>query len=259
MPILSLTLWGSAILLTLLLLARMVISGQHREYRLFSLYLVINLLQSAVGVALYQGYGFTSRFAYPIAWTTQGIVVAARALSAAEVCYLVLGSYKGIWALAVRILSVSGALVLGLSLYFGRNGYQFGILTFEIGLEACIATGTAGMFLFARYYNLPILRVTGLLGLGLGLLSCCKILNDLVLARFATVYGGAWNYASSGAFLVILLMWTWAMLQPAEVRLAIPQLRSATEYAKLIPQVNQRLAELNEHLTQLWHAEWPKS
>ena len=259
MPILSLILWGSAILLTLLLLARMVISGQYREYPLFSLYLVINLLQSAVGAVLYQGYGFTSRLAFPIAWTTQGIVVAARALSAAEVCYLVLGSYKGIWALAVRILSFSGALVLGLALYFGRNGYQFGILTFEVGLEACIATGIAGLFLFARYYNVPIVQATGLLGLGLGLLSCFKILNDLVLARFALVYGEAWNYASSSTFLGILVIWAWAMLQPAGVRLARPQLRSASEYAKLIPEVNQRLAELNEHLTQLRHAEWPKS
>src|ERR1700739_1822702 len=118
LPTFTLVLWGLATLLTLVLLGRMIAFSQYLEFPLLSAYLAVNLLQTAVGVRLYQGYGFTSSFTYQIAWTTQAFVVVARALAAAEVCYLILGKYKGVWALAARILSFSGLLVLVLSLYF---------------------------------------------------------------------------------------------------------------------------------------------
>jgi hypothetical protein len=258
LPTVSLVIWGLATLLTLLLLARTIVFGQHRDFPFFVLYLGVNLLQTAVGVVSYQGYGFGSSTSYVIAWTSQGLVVVARALAAAEVCYLVLGSYKGIWALAVRILSLSGLLVLGLALFFGRNGYHFGVITLEIGLEASIATGVAGLFLFARYYQVPIAAETGLLGLGLGLFSCFKILNDLVFERFARTYGVTWNHASTIAFLGALLIWGWALRDRLAEKLPTPQLKPAQVYANLIPQVNQRLAELNEHLTRLWNLESTK-
>jgi len=237
----------------------MIAVNQCRDFPLFCVYLSINLLQTAVGVLLYQRYGFTSTFAYRIGWATQAFVVVARALAAAEVCYLILGKYKGVWALAARILSCCGLLVLSLALWFGRNGYQVGIATLEIGLEASIATCIAGLFLFARYYHIRILSMTGMLGLGLGMLSCFKILNDLVFERLAKRYGDAWNLASSGAFVAILLIWIWALRKPVSVRFPGPQLSPVKVYASLIPQVNRQLVELNERLTQLWHLESPKS
>jgi len=259
MPTLTLALWGLATLLTLLLLARLVAFEQYHEFPLFCTYLTVNLLQTAVGVFLYQGYGFTSSFSYQIAWTTQAFVVVARALAAAEVCYVVLGNYNGVWALATRILSFCGLLVLGLALYFGRNGYTVGIAALEIALEACIATCVVGLFLFARYYNVRVLPVTGLLGLGIGLLSCFKILNDLVFERFARRYGDAWNHASIGAFAGILLIWIWAFRKSSVETVPEPKLRPSMVYASLIPQVNRQLAELNEHLAQLWKLESPNS
>jgi len=259
MPLFTLVLWGLATLLTLLLLGRSIALSQYREFPCFFLYLAVNLCQTAVGLVLYQGYGFGSSFAYPIIWTTQGIVVVARALAAAEVCHQVLGSYKGIWALAARVLALSGVLVLSLSLYFGRRSYHVGIITLEISLEAGIATCIAGLFLFARYYQIRVQPATGLVGLGLGLLSCFKILNDLVFERFLKINGVSWNYASSFSFVGILLIWTWALRQPVAARLTEPKLKSALVYANLIPQVNRQLAELNEQLTQLWHVESPKS
>jgi len=153
-PTFALALWAAATLLTLILLMRMIELRRYREYRLFSLYLTINLLQTVLGVVLYQVYGFASAFTYRIAWTSQAVVVVARALAVSEVGYLVLGKYKGVWALATRILAFSGLLSFCLALYAGRMSYQSSVTTLEIGLEACMATGLAGLFLFARYYPL---------------------------------------------------------------------------------------------------------
>jgi hypothetical protein len=258
LPTVSLVFWGLATLLTLFLLLRTVVFGQHRMFQLFALYLGTNLVQTAIGVVLYQGYGFTSSTTYAVAWTTQGLVVVARAFAAAEVCYLVLGAYKGIWALATRILGFCGLLALGLALYFGRSGYHVGVITLEIGLEASIASGIAGLFLFARYYQVRIAPQTGWLALGLGLFSCFKVLNDLVFERLVRAHGITWNHASMLAFVAALLVWTWALRDPVADKVPAPKLKPAQLYANLIPQVNGRLAELNDHLTRLWNPESPK-
>jgi len=258
-PPLTLFLWGLATLLTLILLARNFIFHQTRQLPFFNLYLVVNLLQTIFLVILYSGYGFGSETAYILGWTTQGVVVFARALAAVEICYLALGCFTGVWTLATRILALAGSLVLCVAIYFGRINYQSAVTTFEIGLEACIATAVAGLFLFMRYYDVHVQPATGLLGLGFGLLSCFKILNDLIFERLARVHGNGWNYASSSAFVVVLLTWIWALRNPFEERSRQPMLKSPDLYSSLIPEVNQRLATLNEHLIQMWNPEQPKA
>jgi hypothetical protein len=258
MSTLELAPWGLATLLTLLLFFRGIALGQIWELPFFFLYLFINLLQTATGIVLYHVYGFKNDFTFPVIWTTQGIVVVARALAAAEICYGVLGQYKGIWGLAWRVLTICGLLVAGLALYFGKNGYAHGVMTLEVGLEAGIATGIVGLFVFARYYEVPVAPVIGQLGLGLGILSCFKIVNDLILETTRQATGWRWNLASSSAFVIILLVWAWALREPIAVRVRKPIMTSAMAYAQLMPQMNQRLAELNEQLTQLWNVESPK-
>jgi len=259
LPLLTLATWGSATLLTLICLCELFVHGQYRFYRLFTTYLMINLLQAVLGVLLYQNYGFDSRSAWYAIWTSQGVVVVARALAAAEICYLTLGNYKGVWALAARILTGCGALVVSLALIFGRHAYHFAVLILEIGLEASIATGIVGLFLFARYYGIQIVPATQRLGLGLGLLSCCKILNDVVVERFAKSYESTWTSVSLLLFVGVLLIWMWALREPVVLTLPEPRLRAAQAYASLMPQVNQRLRDLNEELTRLWRLESPES
>lgn len=260
LPLTTLVLWGSATLLTLALLSQVVTLGQFRSYPFFALYLVVNLLQTIVGIFLYQGYGFNSHYAFVVAWTTQAFVVVARALAAAEVCHAILGRYKGIWGLAARVLSVCALISIGLSLYFGRHNYHIGTVTLEIALEACISTGIAGLFLFTKYYELHVAKGVGLLGLGLGLLSCARILNDVVFARFLGMTGTKWNEIASLTFVAVLVVWIWAVRHPVPAVVpAVRQLSSGQIYADMIPAMNQRLAELNDQLTRLWRLEQPKS
>src|SRR5258708_32357333 len=111
-------------MLTLFLLGQIVVFQQYRSHPLFTLYLIVNLLQTAVGVILYQGHGFTSSQAYWIAWTTQGLVAVARALVVGEVCYQILAKFTGIWGMAVRILSLCPFLAFSLALDFGSRRFE---------------------------------------------------------------------------------------------------------------------------------------
>jgi hypothetical protein len=255
LPVFTLVTWGLAILLTLALLARMIALGQHRVYPLFTIYLACNLFQAAIIGYLYQWFGFASMRAYRIAWTTQAFAVVARAFAATEVGHQILGKFKGVWAMSARVLLVCGVLVLCAALYFGRNGYQFAVITIEMGLESLIATWIVGLFCFARYYEVQIATATGLLGLGLGLNSCFRILNDVVFERFMKSYLTAWNHASLLVFVAILLIWIGALRKPVPAQVSELQLSAGHEYEALMPQVNGRLMELNDQLSRLWHTE----
>jgi len=259
LPILTLALWGLATVLTLFLLGQIVVFEQYRSHPLFTLYLTVNLLQTVVGAILYQRYGFNSSVTYVFVWTTQGIVVVARALVVGEVCHQILAKFIGIWAMAVRILSLCAFGALVLALYFGRRDYHVGIFALEIALEASMAIFIAGLFVFVRYYRVPLNRSAGLLAFGLGLLSCFKILNDVVFERFLKITGSSWNYASSAAFLGILAVWIWALRELVPATTPEPKLAASHVYASMMPSVNRQLAQLNEQLTQLWHLDRPKS
>jgi len=255
LPISSLVTWGLATLLTLILLGRIVWLGQYRDYPLFTGYLACNLLQTVVGVYLYRRYGFSSKSGFRIGWTTQAFVVVARALAATEMCRHVLGKFRGIWAMASRILVICGALVFVAAMYFGRSGYKFAVMTLEIGLESFIATWVVGLFCFARYYHVKIPETIRMLGLGLGLHSVVKVLNDVVFERLVKAYLIEWNYVATSGFLAVLAIWVWGFWRPVEAGVSQPATSAPNVYWELMPQVNRRLLELNEQLGQLWRTE----
>ncbi len=258
LPTFALITWGLATALTLFLLLQVLLLRAHEKYPFFTAYLCANLLQTAVGVYLYQTYGFRTVYGYRVAWTTQAIVVIGRGLAASEICYRILGKFKGIWELAVRILIACGGIVLIPTLYFGAKSYQLAVITLEMSLEAFIATCIVGLLLFARYYAVPVESAAGMMGLGLGLLSCCRLLNDLVFERHVQSYLGTWNYVSSVAFVCILLLWNWVLRKPATHTVQEPQLNKVQVYQSLIPQVNLKLLELNRQLSRIWSTEPPK-
>jgi hypothetical protein len=154
-----------------------------------------------------------------------------------------------------RMMLVCGALVLATAVYFGRGGYQFAVMTLEIGLESFIATWVVGLFCFARYYQVQIPETIRMLGFGLGLHSVVKILNDVVFERLVKAYLIEWNYVATTAFLAVLAIWIWGLWRPVEAQVSEPVTVSPNAYLELVPQVNRRLLELNRQLGQLWHTE----
>ena len=154
-----------------------------------------------------------------------------------------------------RILVVCGALVLAAAVYFGRGGYRFAVMTLDIGLESFIATWVVGLFCFGRYYQVRIPEAIRMLGLGLGLHSVVKILNDVVFERLVKAYASEWNYVAAGGFLAVLGIWIWGLWKPVEAAVSEPVTAAPSVYRELMPQVNRRLLELNEQLGRLWHTE----
>jgi len=258
LPTLDLALWAATTLVTVILLGLILARRLELKFPFLTAYLGVNLLQTAVQLSLYEIFGFQSDVTYAVAWALQAVVILARALATGEFCYALLGRYLGVWALAKRILLYSAVMVLALSIYFGRSGFRYGVMTLEIASEAFIATLVVGTFLFARYYQAEMQRNLVLLGIGLALNSCIKILNDAVLTRYFRAYDGLWNEVAMTTFAVVLLVWIGAMRATSAVHVPKPELASADLYRTLAPQMNRRLQELNEHLIHLWKLEQPK-
>jgi len=258
LPTLDLVLWAATALVTVVLLSFIFVRRLDLKFPFLTAYLGLNLLQTLAQVAVYEIYGIESNVTYAAVWGSQAVVILARALATGEFCYALLGRYLGVWALAKRILLVCGAIVLGLSIYFGKDGFRYGVITLEIASEAFIATLVVGAFVFATHYDAEMERNLVLLGLGLGLNSCVKIINDAVLSRYFASYDGLWNKVAMTAFVVVLSLWITAMRATSAVTVPKPELAGSDLYRTLAPQMNRRLLELNEQLIRLWKLEQPK-
>ena len=257
-PTLDLALWAVTTLVTLVLLCLILAQRLDLKFPFLTAYLGVNLLQTLAQVVLYEIYGFDSNVTYAAVWGSQAVVIFARALATFEFCHALLGHYLGVWALAKRILLFCSAIVLGFSVYFGKDGFRYGVTTLEIALEAFIATLVAVSFLFAKHYGVVMERSLVLLGLGLGLNSSSKILNDAVLMRYWGNYADLWNTVAMAAFIAVLGLWISAMRATSTVNVPKPELADADLYRALAPQMNRRLLELNEQLIRLCKLEQPK-
>ena len=258
LPTFDLVLWALTTLAGLFLFVFILTKNLDHDFPLLTLYLGVNLLQTLAQIFVYEFYGFEANVTYAAVWGSQAVVVLARALAACEFCHRVLGHYTGVWALAIRILLSCGAIVLGFTVVLFRDGFQYGVMRMEIASEAFIATIVVGTAIFARYYQAPIKLSAILLGLGLGLNSCLKMLNDALISRYWQNYSGLWNEVGMVAFMAVLVLWIFAMRAAEGVSEQKPELQPTEIYRTFTPQVNRRLAELNDTLMRVFKAGQPK-
>ena len=215
-------LWPMTSFAMALLLFLLVVHKSYRVFPAFCCYMAASLLQSAALVATYRVWGFSSPIAWRMGWITQVIVLCARTTAVVELCRHVLVRFRGIWALAWRLLIASAALVLIFAAIFGRHEWQVTLTTAEIAVELAIAAIIILLLLFARYYQVPASAPVRALAFGLGFYSCVSVINDAVLERWLAHYVSLWNAMGMAAFLVSLLIWTWAFRNPIGEPAAAP-------------------------------------
>lgn len=245
---------GEVVLLTLL-----VGRKNYRSYPAFSLYLLVDLTMGATAFFVYRLWGFDSATAYRIAWGTHGIVLFARALAVAEVCRHLLSRYRGVWALAWRILLLCAALVLCYSILAARHDWRLALLTADRGLGLSIATVIVVLLLFARYYDVKVKPVVRSLAIGFCLYSCFVVLNNTVLERWLHEFSAFWNLLGMLAFLASLSIWTWALRHPQTEAQPKEILLPSSIYQAIAPEINLRLRLFNEQLRRFWKVEAGRS
>jgi len=252
-------LWALSVLLKTGLFALLLYRKNHRVYPYLFTYVLITLMQSAVLFATYRVWGFNSPTARNVAWGVQGLVIAARALAVAEICRRVLARYRGIWALAWRVLLATAVLVLVYAWAVSRPNWQLAILSTDRGLELAIAVAIVILLLFVKYYEIIVEPTVLYLSIGLFLFSCFSVLNNTILENLLHSYATLWNLLGMLAFIASLLLWIWAVREKQPETPLEPELIPQGAYHALVPEINYRLKALNEQLSQFWRVEANRS
>ena len=252
-------LWGFTIFLDGGLLVLLLYRKNHRVFPLFFVYVLFDFLQSFVLIGSYHIWGFNTPASRRIAYCTQGLVIAARALAVAQLCQRVLAKYRGVWALATRLLLGTAAIVLLYSWAVARGSWQFAVLNSYRGLELSMASVIVIFFLFIRYYQVAIEPAVRTLAIGFFLLSCFSVLNDTILERLMYDYSTLWNLLGTLAFLASMLLWTWGLRERQLATTLEPEMLPGGIYYEVAPEINDRLRALNEHLGHFWNAQRKRS
>src|SRR5215469_3965030 len=118
MPALHKVLWIFIIILEVAVPLLMAWKKQYRSFPALFGYLLINLLQAAAIYVVYRWKGYVSWPTFWTYWISQAVVVTARWTAVCELCRVILGQFKGVWALTWRVLALigGGSLVLAIAL-----------------------------------------------------------------------------------------------------------------------------------------------
>lgn len=251
-------LWCLTFFLNTGLIALLVYRKNYGIFPFFFLYMLLNFFQGTVLFSAYKAWGFFSWEAIQIAWSAQGLVSLARAVAVAEICYLVLAKFKGIWRLAWRLLAAAAALVALYTLALSRGSWQFAILNMDRGLELVMATVIALLFVFVRYYGVVVQSSIRTLAIGFFLYSSFRVLDDSILDRWWRTSGPLWNLFGTLTFLASLLLWSWALRKKQRSVALEPELLPEDQYHSLSPAINARLKKLNERLGHFGSAQGEK-
>jgi hypothetical protein len=251
-------LWTAAIVCELSLAVILLLYRNYRTYPAFTYYIFLVLANDLFLIFAYRRWGFTSLIAWRIFWISRAIVICARALAIEELCRLLLAQYKGVWALAWRLLLVCAVIVLVCSLIIGKHEWSLAVHTASRGLDLAIAAFIVGLFLFVKYYDVKTDRTARILTTGFFLYSCFGVLNTTFLERWLYDYSALWNILNSLTFLASLLLWTSALRSPLTASVREKILLPGTVYSTVGPEVNLRLHLLNKSLSQFWNPGAPQ-
>jgi len=250
MPVLHYVLWICNIALEVAVPFLMAWKRHYRTFPAIFLYLVINLLQAVVVYAVYLRKGYNSWPAFWTYWISQGVVVLARWTAVSELCRLILGQYKGIWALAWRVLAVLGGSAMLLALTLGGHNFVRIISTFDLSLEVSMGIVLLAFFFFAGYYKVVIENSLRTMAIAFCLYSLFRAFNDLVLQSFLRGYASTWNLVDETTYFATLMLLGSAVYLFGSVSIPRVVLLPRSAYAEIAPQINARLSLLNERLSE---------
>lgn len=248
-------LWAANAVAGIVLLALLAVRKNYRAYPVFTYYNLANLVAGGLVYVIYRRAGLSSAALWHLGWGMQGAVVCARAFAVAELCKRLLARYRGIWAMAWRILLGTAALVLLYSSLAVKYRWDLVVSRADRSLELAIAVVVVVMLLFAHYYDVRIRLTDRLMALGFCLYSCFSVLNNTILERYLRDYVSLWNIFGMIAYLLTLFIWTWALRKPQPEVIPDERLLPVGVYQYVAPNVNGRLRSLNEQLSQFLKSE----
>ena len=254
-------LWLTTTSTEIFLLVSLLRRKLQNTHAAFAIYILGTIAQSALASFTYMRWGADSEVTSTVIWLSQGVVICLRFSAVVEMARRIFAAYAGLWSLAKRVLSVTALGVVAYSVLAPKKDIYTMVLNLDRGLELAIATFVVCLLLFARFYLLPVERLDRALAIGFFMYSCFYVVNDTLFEKLVNSYLQLWGYLDILTFLASLLIWTNAVLAYSAVASASggPGRVPPSLYGSLSPELNVRLKQLNDQLSQFLRAEKQRS
>jgi hypothetical protein len=244
---------------------------------LFSAYVCI-LLSGSIILWLAEEYvGFSSSFSYYVYWVVLLVNAVARSAAIMELCRHGLAAYRGIWALAWRLLATLSILLLAHAAWdaWGQpNGIAIYGTTLDRDLALASITILAVLFLIRNYYGLVLDPLQRLIAAGICFVCVVDVIGNTILRNLFTGYLLSWFLTSQKAlwpslepqvrrlddlwstvhlfaFMFSMGIWCYALRKPVLAPSERPVLLPAEVYREMSPAINMRLSTFNNRLVEL--------
>jgi len=251
-------LWGFSSLLQAGLFLQLVRREVYRRLPFFSIYILTVVMSGAAVWWTYHKYGYASLTSFSLAWVLQALALVARGVAVGELCHRVLSAYRGVWALAWRLMAGMSIFLMvyaGLAAYSNRDHLTAFILTAERGVELAAAVLLMLLLAISHYYGIRVPTPERLLIVGLCAWSLVQVLNDIgfhIWLSSETYFAWA-NKIRMLSYQAAVLVWIFAVRRPLPTEQPQPAMNAAL-YNRVAPEVNLRLQALNDRLLEIFKA-----
>lgn len=247
-------LWAFGTALKALLCVLVFYRHFYRRLLFFSIYVVLLMAEVTVVWSVYRVWGYTSSFAWYTAWCAVGILLLARGLAVAELCWTSLRNYPAIWSLVRQVLVLVAIIVL---VYAGSTTYQNKtplvafFVSAERGSEISILVTLVALLVFGLRYNIALGPVERSIVLGLGFYSAFQVVNDSFMDQWMTRHFHWWNSTRVISFDIALMMWLVPLRKGLSPPSNAPALLSERVARYLLRQVLEQMREVTDELKRI--------
>jgi len=252
-------LWALGTGLKVLLCALVFYRRLYRRLPFFTLYAALLLAEVAVVWWVYRGWGYVSRPAWYTYWLGALVVLLARALVVAELCWTSLRSYRAIWSLVRKLLILIALVVLtyaAITAFKNTSPVAAFVLTAEQGLEISLLAILVALLGFGVRYKVPLGHVERSIVIGLGIYSGFQVMNNTFMNHWMTKYFHWWNLSREVSFDLAMVVWMIPLRNPLPPPEPGPILISEQIAIGLLRELLATMRELADELRRIARSVW---
>lgn len=252
-------LWALGAGLKILLCTLVFYRRLYRRLPFFSLYAALLVLEFAVVWLVYREWGYVSRPAFYTYWYSSLVVLLARALVVAELCWTSLRNYPFIWSLGRKLLVLIAVVVIGYAVAVAfKNSSPLAtfVLTAERGLEVSFAVELVALLGFSAWYGVALGPLEQNIVIGLGAYSCFQVINNTFMEQWMSRYFHWWVSIRVVAFDLAMLAWIAPLRRPLPSVEPGPTLISESVAIRLLREVLVQMRTAAEEMKRVARSKW---
>jgi hypothetical protein len=251
--------WIVGTALKLVLCALVFVRGLHRRLPLFGLYVALVVVDDVALRWTYHHFGYTSPAARLEYWSSLGVVLFARALAVAELCWRGLRNSPAVWSIARRALAfLAFAMLVYAVTAAAKNSSPVitFLLTVERSLDFGIAVILVALLRLGLRYEVWLGGIERKVLLGFSVFSTFQIVNNTFMKQWMMKYFSWWVSASVVSFEVAMLIWIAPLLRPLPSMKPPPTLFSEEESVSMLKQALERMRRTAEEMKRAARSKW---